>query len=135
MRGLLDTSVVIAFERFDTRDLPDEGAVSTITLAELAVGPHATDDPVERAARQDRLQRAETTFDALPFDEAAARAYGRVAASVIQAGRRVRGRRTPDMLIAATALAHGLPLYTANPDDFRGLEQLLEIIEVRPPAG
>ena len=111
-RGLLDTSVIIDLGTLDPRKLPISVAVSAITLAELAAGPHATSDPDERGRRQDRLQRAEAAFDPLPFDANAARAYGRVFASVIGAGRRPRGARAVDLLIAATALAGALPLYT-----------------------
>lgn len=126
-RGLVDTSVIIDLERLDPSDLPQEVVVSAITLAELAAGPHATDDPDERARRQDRLQRTEATFDPLPFDDAAARAYGRVYTSVASAGRKVRGRRAVDLLLAATALGVGLPLFTRNPDDFVGLDQLIDL--------
>lgn len=105
--------------------------MAAITLAELAAGPHATADPGERARRQDRLQRAEATFDALPFDTEAARAYGRIHAAVAAAGRKARGAaRAVDLMIAATARATGLPLYTRNPDDFRVLEDLVEIVAV-----
>jgi predicted nucleic acid-binding protein len=104
--------------------------VSAITMAELAAGPHATTDPQKRALRMERLQGAESTFDQIPFDLAAARAYGRIYAAVTSAGRSARGRRTLDMLIAATSLAHKLPLYTRNPDDFAGLEGLLDIVIV-----
>jgi predicted nucleic acid-binding protein len=128
LRGLLDTSVVIALERFGLDVLPDELAVSALTVAELAAGPHATTDVVERAARQDRLQRVEATFDPLPFDLAAARAYGRVLAAVVAQGRSVRGRRAVDLMVAATALATGLPLYTADAEDVRGLEGLIEVV-------
>jgi hypothetical protein len=126
-RGLLDTSIVIDLERIDARSLPAEVAVSALTLAELAAGPHATTDPEERARRQERLQRAEATFSPLPFDGNAARAYGRVYAAVAAQGRKARGRRAVDLLIAATALAEGLPLYTRNPDDFDGLAPMLEV--------
>ena len=126
-RGLVDTSVIIDLERLDPSELPDEIVVSAITLAELAAGPHATDDPDERARRQDRLQRTETTFDPLPFDDAAARAYGRVYASVATAGRKARGRRAVDLLLAASALGCGLPLFTRNPDDFAGLDDLIDL--------
>jgi predicted nucleic acid-binding protein len=128
--GLIDTSIVIDLPDIDAPNLPDEIAVSAITLAELAAGTHATDDPTERAHRQDRLQRVEATFDALSFDAAAARAYGRVFAAVLAGGRKARGRRALDLLIAATALASGLPLYTRNPDDFVGLEDLIEVVFV-----
>lgn len=133
-RGLLDTSVVIDLERLGTGDLPDELCVSAITMAELAAGPHATADPQKRALRMERLQGAESTFEQIPFDLAAARAYGRIYAAVTAAGRNARGRRTLDMLIAATSLAHKLALYTRNPDDFVGLEDLLDIVAVAPPA-
>lgn len=124
VHGLLDTSVVIDLGQIDREQLPDRISVSAITMAELAAGPHATSDPAERARRQDRLQRAEATFDPLPFDADAARAYGRIYASVVSAGRKARGRRAVDLLIAATALAHDLPLYTRNPDDFAQLEEV-----------
>ena len=130
-RGLIDTSVVIDLDRVAAADLPEELAVSAITLAELAAGPLATADPAERARRQDRLQRVEATFDPLPFDVAAARAYGRIYAAVVDAGRKARGRRAIDLLIAATALAAGLPLYTCNPDDFAHLVDL-DVIAVIP---
>lgn len=129
-RGIIDTSVVIDLEHLDSSDLPVAVAVSALTVAELAAGPHATDDPEERARRQDRLQRTEAAFDALPFDSEAARAYGRIYAAVVAAGRKARGPRAVDLLIAATASASSLPLYTRNPDDFRGLEKLLQIVGV-----
>ena len=129
-RGLIDTSVVIDLELIERADLPPELAVSAITMAELAAGPHATADPAERARRQDRLQRAEATFEPLPVDAAVARAYGRVYAAAGAAGRKARGRRAVDLFIAATAVAAGLPLYTRNPDDFAGLSDVLEIVAV-----
>ena len=131
-RGLVDTSVVIDLDRIDPTSLPGEIALSAVTLAELAAGPHATSDPEERARRQDRLQRVEATFDPLPVDETVARAYGRVYAAVASAGRKARGRRALDLLIAATALASDLPLYTQNPGDFGDLGGLLEIVSVTP---
>ncbi len=129
-RGLIDTSVVIDLGQIEAADLPSEIAISAVTLAELAAGPHATADPAERARRQDRLQRTEATFESLPLDGAVARAYGRVYAAVAAAGRKARGRRAFDLLIAATALAAELPLYTRNPSDFRELEGLIEVISV-----
>lgn len=129
-RGLIDTSVVIDLDVLDSERLPEELAVSAITLAELAAGPHATSDPIERARRQDRLQRTEATFEALPVDANVARAYGRVYAGVAAAGRKARGRRATDLLIAATAIAAGLPLYTRNPSDFSGLDGLLDIVTI-----
>jgi hypothetical protein len=129
-RGLIDTSIVIDLELIESTDLPVELAVSAVTMAELAAGPHATADPLERARRQDRLQRAEATFEPLPVDAAVARAYGRVYAAVGAAGRKARGRRAVDLLIAATAVAAGLPLYTRNSDDFAGLSDMLEIVSV-----
>ena len=129
-RGLVDTSVVIDLDRVYGDALPGEVAVAAVTLAELAAGPHATDDPAERARRQERLQRVEATFDPIPFDAVAARAYGRVYAEVAAAGRKARGRRAIDLLIAATAVAAELPLYTRNPSDFDGLSGVLEVIAV-----
>jgi predicted nucleic acid-binding protein len=132
-RGLVDTSVVIDLGQIDPVELPAEIAISAVTLAELAAGPHATVDAGERARRQDRLQRTEATFESLPVDEAVARAYGRVYSAVAAAGRKVRGRRAFDLLVAATALAGQLPLYTRNPSDFGGLEGLLDVEAVSIP--
>jgi predicted nucleic acid-binding protein len=129
-RGLADTSVLIELESIDPEALPGELAVSAVSFAELAAGPHAASDRGERARRQDRLQRIQATFDPLPFGADAARAYGQIFAAVRAAGRKARGRRFADLLIAATALAAGLPLYTRNPDDFTGLADLLEIVPV-----
>jgi predicted nucleic acid-binding protein len=129
-RGLLDTSVIIDLEQLESAHLPIESAVSAITMAELAAGPHATQDPDERARRQDRLQRAEAAFDPLPFDSEASRAYGRIYAAVVGAGRKARGARAVDLLIAATACSNGLPLYTRNPADFHALDTLVEVVSV-----
>jgi predicted nucleic acid-binding protein len=129
-RGVIDTSVVIDLEKLHPDQLPFEVVVSSITMAELAAGPHATDDDDERARRQDRLQRAEAAFDPIPFDSEASRAYGRVFAAVISRGRKPRGARAIDLFIAATACAVGLPLYTRNPVDFRDLESLVQVIAV-----
>jgi predicted nucleic acid-binding protein len=122
--------VVIDLDLIESADLPEEIAVCAITMAELAAGPHATTDPSERARRQDRLQRAEATFEPLPVDAAVARAYGRVYAAIGVAGSKSRGRRAGDLFIAATAVAAGLPLYTRNPDDFFGLSEMLEIVAI-----
>lgn len=129
-RGLVDTSVVIDLQRIPPESLPAEIAVSAVTLAELAAGPHATSDPGERSRRQDRLQRVEATFEPLPVDAAVARAYGRVYGSVAAVGRKARGPRALDLLIAATGLAAGIPVYTRNPADFVGLEGLVDIVAV-----
>lgn len=129
-RGIIDTSVVVDLERIDLSSLPNGFAISAVTLAELAAGPHATADPAERARRQDRLQRTEATFDPLPVDGGVARAYGRVYAAVRAAGRQARGRRSFDLVIAATALANELPLYTRNPGDFDDVDGLLEVVAV-----
>jgi hypothetical protein len=129
-RGIIDTSVVIDLENIDPARLPLEVAVSAITMAELAAGPHATTDSDERARRQDRLQRAEAAFDPLPFDAEAARAYGRIYAAVVAAGRKARGARAVDLLIAATACAAELPLYTRNGADFRAIHDLIDVIDL-----
>lgn len=128
-RGLLDTSVVVDHDVLDPDLLPDESAIAAITLAELAAGPHATDDDEERTRRQDRLQWAAATWDPLPFDADAARAYGRIFAAARTAGRTSRAR-VADLLIAATAAAHGLPLYTRNADDITRLDRVLIVVRV-----
>lgn len=123
-RGLLDTSAVVLLSRLSSRkDLPDEPLISAITLAELSVGPLVAATDRDRAARQAHLQQAEADFDPLPFDAGAARAFGRVAASLRRSGR-TTAARSYDAMIAAIALAHGLPVYTANPDDFAHIEGL-----------
>jgi len=128
-KGLLDTSVVVDHDQIDPASLPDEAAISAVTLAELAAGPLATADEDERARRQDRLQWAAATWDPLPFDAAAARAYGRVFAATRAAGRTTRPRFA-DLLIASTAAAHSLPLYTRNPKDFAGLDGIITVVAV-----
>lgn len=129
-KGLLDTSVVIDLGRLDPSELPIEVAVSALTMAELAAGPHAAGDADERGRRQDRLQRAEAAFDPLPFDGEAARAYGRIYAAATASGRKARGARAVDLLIAATACAAGLPLYTRNGADFENLDDLIDVVVV-----
>lgn len=129
-RGLIDTSVVIGYERVNFRRLPDEMAISTLTLAELSAGPGATENDLERARRQERLQRLESGIDVLPFTEGCARAYGHVYAADVASSRKPRGTRAVHLMIAATALAHELPLYTLNAKDLRGLEPLIEIVDV-----
>ena len=126
-RGLLDTSVVIDHDLIDAKRLPDESAIAAVTLAELSAGPHATDDENERARRQDRLQWVAATWDPLPFDADAARAYGRVFAAVRAAGR-TRRSRLADLLIASTAIANELAIYTRNPSDFRALEKIVDVV-------
>ncbi len=128
-RGLLDTSVIIDHDVIDPKLLPDESAISAVTLAELAAGPHATDNSEERARRQDRLQWAATTWDPVPFDAEGARVYGRMFAAARAAGQTSRSRFA-DLLIASTAAANDLPLYTRNPDDFRALQGILKVIAV-----
>ena len=127
---MLDTSVVIDLDTIDVRALPAEVAVTALTMAELAAGPHAASNPAERARRQDRLQRTEAAFSPLPFDADAARAYGRIYASVTAAGRKARGARAVDLMIAAVACSVDLPLYTRNPSDFSSLDGLVDIIAI-----
>jgi len=122
--GLLDTSALILLPRLrDPKFLPAEPMICAITLAELSVGPLVATDDIERAARLAHLQQAEADFDALPFDADAARAFGQVAASLRRSGRKTAARAY-DAMIAAVALAHELPLYTCNPDDFSGIDGL-----------
>lgn len=140
-QGLLDTNIVILRKLIDPAELPDEMAISAVTLAELSAGPHQVrsadgqhgyDESAERARRLDVLQRAEHEFDAIPFDDDAARTYGRVVAAVVAAGRTPR-RRVADLMIASIAIVHDLPLFTTNPDDFAGLDGLLEVVPVNRP--
>lgn len=128
-QGLLDTSAVIALnEHIDDPRLPGRVFISAITLAELSVGPLVADSETERADRLGLLQHAETNIDALPFDASAARAFGRVSADLRLAGRKSSSRAL-DALIAATALAHDMPLVTANARDFEGIRGL-EVIDL-----
>ncbi len=123
-RGGLDTSTVILLSGItDPATLPDEPLITTITLAELSVGPLVTDDEEERVTRLAHLQQAEPDFEAIAFDAAAARAFGRVAATPRRAGRKPAAR-TYDALIASIAIAQNLPLYPCNPQDFTGIPDL-----------
>jgi predicted nucleic acid-binding protein len=141
-QGLLDTNIVILRKWINPEELPAEVAISAITLAELSAGPHEVrrneeqddyDEHAERGRRLDILQRAENEFDPIPFDTEAARTYGRVCAAVIGAGRKPR-RRVADLMIAAIAIAEDLPLFTTNPDDYKGLDGLLTVVPVTRPA-
>ena len=131
--GVVDTNIVILLERLRPQDLPAEPVISAVTLAELSVGPLVTDDPTERAARQARLQETEAAFDPLPFDAPAARALGRLVASLRQGGREVRPQAL-DLLIAAVAVANDLPLFTCNPSDFTGIDGLTLVAVQHPDA-
>lgn len=117
----------------DPADLPAEPLITAVTLAELSVGPLVANDDAERAARQAHVQQAEADFDPLPFDAAAARAFGRVAASLRKAGRKPTARAY-DAMIAATAVANGLPVYTCNPADFSGIDGLTVVPIPVPPV-
>jgi predicted nucleic acid-binding protein len=123
-RGLLDTNTVILLSRLpDARHLPTEPLISAITLAELSVGPLVAPTEEQRSARQAHLQQAEADFEPLPFDARAARAFGRVAASLRRAGRKPAARAF-DAMIAAVAISNDLPLHTCNPGDFSDIEGL-----------
>ncbi len=131
-RGVLDTSTLILLGRItDVASLPEEPVITAVTLAELSVGPLVAASDVERAARQAHLQAAEADFDPLPFDAAAARAFGAVAASLHREGRKPAAR-SYDAMIAAIAVAHQLPVHTCNPRDFSGIDGL-EVVAVRHP--
>ena len=133
-RGILDTSTVILLPRLrDPTALPAEPLITAVTLAELSVGPLVARTEDERAARQAQVQQAEADFDPLPFDAAAARAFGRVAASLRRAGR-TGAARAHDAMIAATAMANGLPVFTCNPEDFRGIDGLEVVVVPHPGA-
>jgi len=122
--------VVIGIDEVDADRLPARLSISSLTLTELTSGPHAVSDEMERARRQRRLQRFEAGIDAIAFDAACARAYGLIYVGVVAMGRKPRGARAVDLMIAATALAHDLPLYTRNAKDLRGLEGLIKIVDV-----
>ncbi|MGH3980711.1 MAG: type II toxin-antitoxin system VapC family toxin [Pseudonocardiaceae bacterium] len=132
-RGLIDTNVLVHLAALDAAHLPGEMVISAVTLAELSAGPHHTDDPAERARRMSVLQHAEATFEPLPFDTEAARTFGLVSAAVVAAGRQPR-RRIADLMIASIAVANQLALYTTNPGDFTGLDDLGTIVAVPRPV-
>jgi predicted nucleic acid-binding protein len=129
--GVLDTNTLILLERLDPADLPSEPVITAVSLAELSVGPLVATDDRERAARQARLQAVESSFEPLPFDAVAARAFGGVSASLHRSGRKPSARAF-DALIAAMAIANGLPLYSCNPRDYAGIEGL-ELVELVHP--
>ncbi|HIE92084.1 MAG TPA: type II toxin-antitoxin system VapC family toxin [Acidobacteria bacterium] len=132
-RGVLDTSTLILLPRLDDEAvLPAEPLITAVTLAELSVGPLVAASDEERVARQAHLQQAEADFQPLPFDAPAARAFGSVAASLRRAGRKTAARAY-DAMIAATAMANGLPVFTCNPDDFAGIDGL-EVVAVPMPG-
>jgi predicted nucleic acid-binding protein len=133
--AVVDTSIIAALKLFDPSELPDTILITAVTLGELSFGPHATDDPVKRAGRVAVLQHVEATFEPLPYDQSAARLYGQICAAIRAAGRQPR-KRSSDLQIAATAASNQFPLYTANPDDFKGTEGLVEVVGVpaRPNA-
>lgn len=129
LRGLGDTNIMIFLERLSAEWLPAELLISTVTLAELSAGVHSAGDAAERARRIARVQRVEATFSPLPFGVEAARQYGVIAAEVIAAGRKPRGR-VADLMIAGIAAANRLPLFTTNPEDFRGIGSVVTIVPV-----
>ena len=129
-RGVLDTSVIIDIASIRSTELPAEASITALTVAELTAGPLSTGDATERGRRLERLQWVESTFEAIPFDVAAARAYGRICAAALAARQKPRGGRAVDLLIAATALSRALPLFTRNATDFKGLTELMEIVAV-----
>jgi predicted nucleic acid-binding protein len=128
--GVLDTNIIVALSRYDPAELPETFLITAITLGELSYGPHATDDPLKRAARVAVLQHVEATFEPLPYDHRTARFYGQICAAVRASARQPRPRSS-DLMIAATAASNALPLYTASPDDFRACEGWAEIVAVR----
>ena len=132
---MLDTSTLILLQRLtDAASLPEEPVITAVTLAELSVGPLVARDQDVRAARQAHLQQAEADFDPLSFDADAARAFGRIAASLRRAGRKTTARAY-DAMIAATAVANNLPIYTCNPADFSGIDELDVVAIAIPEAG
>lgn len=131
--AVIDTSIIAALRLYDPAELPDTILITAVTLGELSFGPHATDDPAKRAGRVAVLQHVEATFDPLPYDQSAARLFGQICAAVRAFGREPR-KRASDLMIAATAASNQLPLYTANPDDFKGAGGFVEVVglQARP---
>ncbi len=128
--ALIDTSVVIDLDKAAVVDaLPQAFAISTATIAELSLGTHLAEGPLERSKRQNALQEVEALFEPLAFDSMAARSYGICAAAMLATGRSHRSR-VMDLMIAATAHANSLPLYTRDKDDFKGLEGVVQIVVV-----
>lgn len=125
-RGVIGTSVLVAT---DVTPIPGELAVSVVSIAELQFGILVAKTPQARATRLARLSAIQRRFDPLPIDDAVADSYGRLAARVVEAGRQPRAR-TMDLLIAATAHAHGASIYTRNAADLAGLEDLLRIVTI-----
>lgn len=128
--GLLDTSVVVDLNTIPRIELPFSSCISALTLAELSAGLAIAKDQQVRLARQHQLQLVESTIELLPFDAQCARMYSHIVAAVHSIGRKTRGPRTVDLMIAATAMAHRLPLYTRNMQDLKGCEKLIEIVKV-----
>lgn len=129
-RGLIDTSVAIVLATVDRESLPEMVAVSALTIAELVGGLHGVERGLKRVRRERHLQYVQTNVEPLDFDLRCARAFGPIYEATARTGRKPRGSRAVDLMIAATALAHGLPFYTLNSKDLRGLEQLIEIVDV-----
>jgi tRNA(fMet)-specific endonuclease VapC len=132
--GLLVSTVILLSELSDTAPLPEVPRISAITLAELGVGPLVATSETDRRRRQAHLQQMEADLDPIPFDAAAARAFAGVAASLRHAGRKPSARAY-DALIAAIAIANDLPLYTVNPVDFAGIDELVVVPVPHPDAG
>jgi predicted nucleic acid-binding protein len=128
--AVVDTNIIAALKLYDPSELPGTILITAVTLGELSFGPHATEDPVKRAGRVAVLQHVEATFEPLPYDQGAARLFGQICAAVRAAGREPR-KRASDLMIAATAASNQLPLYTANPGDFRGSEAFVEVVGLK----
>jgi predicted nucleic acid-binding protein len=128
--GLLDTCVIIDLEKLSRDRLPLDGRIAAISVSELMLGIHIAKSPAEHSLRVSRLISVEANFDPLPFERRATTAFNALVGLIVAASRNPRPRKN-DLMIAATAVANGLPLYTANVDDFKGLESMLEVVEVR----